>query len=286
MNKLLKASLLLVLPLLLNSCIKDEVAEELKKYGDRDTAAIEKLNADQSLGLTKDASGIFYKKTITNPEGRTPDFSYTVGIIYKLTTLDDQLVLEATAEDSAIVNYYTSRAFTGFFNAMDLLKEGEKGIFYIPSNLAYQNQPITGLNEWQPVKLELEIPRIYNETEQMDEYYKKIQTAPDTITASGLRANFLTLNPDSLSTKGKKFITVNYKGSFLNGTEFDAGTFDVELGVNGVVKGFEEAVLMLRKGEKGVFVFPSELGYGVTGQGNSIPPYTPLRFEVEVVSIL
>jgi FKBP-type peptidyl-prolyl cis-trans isomerase len=233
----------------------------------------------------KDPTGIYYKKTLEIPVGREMNETYVIGIVYTLKTFDGKEILKATAADSAIVNFYSSQAFEGFFYSMLLLKEGEKGIFYIPSTLAYQDQPISGLNPWQPIILEMEVPRIYNEKEQIDEYYLKSKITPDSTTATGLRVNFLTIVPDGKPVKGNKFIKVNYKGSFLSGSVFDTGSLDVEIGVAGVIKGFEEGLLLLRKGEKAVITFPSAIGYGTTGQGNSIPPHTPLKFDVEIVEV-
>lgn len=285
MQKLIKLTLFITLPLFLNSCLNDELSKNIAKYKEKDEATIEKLNTDQNLGLVKDVSGVYYKKTFEVPDGRVMNEQFVVGIVFTLKTLGGKEVLKSTLEDSARVNFYSSQAFEGFFYSMLLLKEGEKATFYIPSTLAYQDQPITGLSPWEPIILEMEIPKIYNETEQIDDYYSANDIVPDTTTSTGLRANFLTVVPEGTPVLGNKLIKVNYKGSFMSGSVFDSGTIDVSIGNNGVIKGFEEGLLLLRKGEKAVITFPSSLGYGTTGQGNSIAPYTPLKFEVEVVEV-
>lgn len=286
MKKLIKLTLLISLPIILNACNKDDVEANLTKYREIDEAAIERLNADQNLGLIKDQSGVFYKKTNENPNGRIINEVYVVGVIFTLKTFDGVEVLKATAEDSAIINLYTSQAFEGFFSSMLLLKEGEKGIFYIPSTLAFQDQPIAPLSSWQPVILEMEIPRIYNETEQINEYYRKANISPDTTLRSGLRGNFIVQVPNATPVNGNKFISLRYVGSFMTGSVFDSGRLDLEIGRGQVIAGFEEAVLLLKEGERGVFTFPSSAGYGEQGQGNAIPPHAPLKFEIEILDIL
>lgn len=286
MIKLVKLLFLCALPILLNSCIKDEVAANLSKYKEIDEAAIERLNTDQNLGLVKDVSGVYFKKTTEVPDGRTMSEKFLVGIVYTLKTFDGREIIKATAEDSALVNFYTSQAFEGFFYSLLLLKEGEKGIFYIPSTLAYQDQPLAGLTAWQPIILEMEVPRIYSETEQLDEYYRKRAIVPDTITTDGVRANFLTVVPEGAPGANAKIVTVAYKGSYLSGITFDSGaSFDVSMGTSSVIKGFENGIKLLRVGEKGNFTFTSDQGYGDQGSGTSIPPYTPLNFEIELISI-
>ena len=88
-------------------------------------------------------------------------------------------------------------------------------------------------------------------------------------------------------------MSLRYTGRFLRyNNEFDSNVnktparplLDVTLGSNSVVKGFEAGIRALKVGEKAVVVVPSAQGYGTTGRG-SIPPNTPLAFEIEVVSV-
>jgi FKBP-type peptidyl-prolyl cis-trans isomerase FklB len=83
-------------------------------------------------------------------------------------------------------------------------------------------------------------------------------------------------------------VTVNYRGTLLNGTEFDSSykrnkpsTFPV----NGVIPGWSEALQLMSPGAKWQFFIPSRLAYGETGVDGLIPPNATLIFEVELVSI-
>ena len=82
-------------------------------------------------------------------------------------------------------------------------------------------------------------------------------------------------------------VTVNYKGTLINGTEFDSSykrgkpaTFQVDK----VVKGWTEALQMMKEGSKWQLFIPPELGYGERG-GGPIPPNSALIFEVELISV-
>jgi FKBP-type peptidyl-prolyl cis-trans isomerase len=84
-------------------------------------------------------------------------------------------------------------------------------------------------------------------------------------------------------------VTAHYDGRLLDGTPFDSSykrgepiTFTV--GVGQVVKGWDEAFLSMKKGEKRTIIIPYWLGYGVTGRGPTIPPRATLVFDVELVS--
>jgi FKBP-type peptidyl-prolyl cis-trans isomerase len=83
-------------------------------------------------------------------------------------------------------------------------------------------------------------------------------------------------------------VTAHYDGKLLDGTPFDSSytrgvpiTFQV--GVGQVIKGWDEAFLTMKKGEKRTLIIPYWLGYGLTGKSPNIPPRATLVFEVELV---
>jgi len=84
-------------------------------------------------------------------------------------------------------------------------------------------------------------------------------------------------------------VTVNYRGTFINGTEFDSSAkvgHPVNITVTGgVIKGWTEALQLMKVGSKWRLFIPSTLAYGDRGYGQTIPPNTTLIFEVELLSI-
>lgn len=84
-------------------------------------------------------------------------------------------------------------------------------------------------------------------------------------------------------------VVVNYKGMFLDGTVFDSSferdePIEFVLGQGQVIKGWDEGIGMMRKGGSATLVIPSDLAYGPQGR-SSIPPYSTLVFEVELLDI-
>ena len=83
-------------------------------------------------------------------------------------------------------------------------------------------------------------------------------------------------------------VTVHYHGTLIDGTVFDSS---VERGepatfpVNGVIKGWVEALQLMQVGDKWKLFIPSELAYGSRGAGQVIGPGATLVFEVELLSI-
>lgn len=108
-----------------------------------------------------------------------------------------------------------------------------------------------------------------------------------TQTASGLQYKVITKG------KGAKpiatdTVTVHYVGALIDGTEFDSSKKrgqPATFGLNGVVKGWQEALPMMETGSKWQVVIPPELGYGDQGAGAQIGPNATLVFEIELIEI-
>jgi FKBP-type peptidyl-prolyl cis-trans isomerase len=81
-------------------------------------------------------------------------------------------------------------------------------------------------------------------------------------------------------------VSVRYAGTFLDGRVFDPGPgpITVTLGAGQVIPGFEQGIVGMRVGGRRRITIPSSLAYGSAGRG-SIPPNTPLRFDLELVAI-
>lgn len=81
-------------------------------------------------------------------------------------------------------------------------------------------------------------------------------------------------------------VVVNYKGTLINGTQFDAND-GVTFNVNQVIPGWIEGLCLLGKGGKATLYIPAELGYGENApRGSLIEPNSTLIFEVEIVDVI
>jgi peptidylprolyl isomerase len=112
---------------------------------------------------------------------------------------------------------------------------------------------------------------------------------PIVTTPSGLK--YVDLAPGAGPTiKTGDQISVNYVGKLIDGTKFDAsadhgGTFDYVQGVTGLIAGWTEGTSTMKAGGKRKLIIPPQLGYGMQGAGDAIPPNATLVFEIEVVSV-
>lgn len=105
-------------------------------------------------------------------------------------------------------------------------------------------------------------------------------------TASGLQYKIIE-EGEGPSPKAGDTVTVHYRGTFVDGTEFDSSYQREEpatFPLTGVIPGWTEALQLMKKGSKWVLFIPSDLAYGERGAGNRIPPNSTLIFEVELLS--
>jgi FKBP-type peptidyl-prolyl cis-trans isomerase FklB len=125
------------------------------------------------------------------------------------------------------------------------------------------------------------------------------KTKGEAFLAANAKKDGVVALPDGLQYKiitageGKKpvetdTVLCNYKGTFLDGTEFDSSTQmgkPVPFEVKSVIPGFKEVLQLMSVGSKWQVFVPSNLAYGERGAGNVIGPNATLIFEIELVSI-
>jgi len=105
-------------------------------------------------------------------------------------------------------------------------------------------------------------------------------------TASGLQYKVETMG-DGPKPVATDTVKVHYRGTLLDGTEFDssyARNEPISFGLNRVISGWTEGVQLMPVGSKFIFWIKPELAYGESG-GGPIPPNSTLKFEVELLDI-
>lgn len=108
-------------------------------------------------------------------------------------------------------------------------------------------------------------------------------------TAEGI---YYTISEQGAGEKAKAtdFVKVHYRGTLLNGNQFDSSfdrnePIDFQLGVGRVIPGWEKGLTLFAKGGKGSLFLPSDLAYGNRAIGNIIPANAVLRFDIEMVDV-
>lgn len=263
-------------------------------------------------GYSKSKSGIYYKllKFGESTQKAKPGDYITADIIYK--TYEDSVFFEGRRKLQINQPEFEGAIDECFF----MLAEDERAEFIISANDFFTKTLETSLPDFftkeDPMIVDIDVVDIQTE----DEYYRekeaflhwiedfgdyekvilrqyidqaKINIKP---TESGLY--HIILNEG----KGEKVfvgdtITVHYEGKFLNGKFFDStkrrnSPFQFVYGRKWqVIHGLEEAIGRMREGERALFILPSQIGFGETGNSTGIiPPYTSTLFEVELLEVV
>lgn len=108
-----------------------------------------------------------------------------------------------------------------------------------------------------------------------------------TTTASGLQYKAITPGTGKRPS-ASDVVTVHYRGTLLNGTEFDSSykrNEPTSFPLNGVIKGWTEGLQLMQEGAKYEFIIPSHLAYGSRGAPPDIGPNQTLNFVVELLKV-
>ena len=86
-------------------------------------------------------------------------------------------------------------------------------------------------------------------------------------------------------------VSTHYTGTFLNGTKFDSSRdrnspLDFTHDVKQMIAGYDEAISILSKGGRGIFIIPYFKAYGAAGRPGGIPPYSDLVFDIELLNVM
>ncbi len=108
------------------------------------------------------------------------------------------------------------------------------------------------------------------------------------VTETGLQYEVLNQGNGNKPTRQDR-VRVHYTGKLIDGTTFDSSVVrgtPAEFPVSGVIAGWTEALQLMPVGSKWRLTIPHNLAYGERGAGQSIPPFSVLVFEVELLDIL
>lgn len=156
---------------------------------------------------------------------------------------------------------------------------------------AAADKPAEKLEEWGPRIEDLARSRVAKAAEKEKAaakvYLDKMAAVPGaTRTASGLIYKETTAGTGA-SPKASDSVTVHYRGTLINGSEFDSSykrNQPATFPLGGVIRCWTEGVQLMKTGGKGTLVCPSDLAYGDGGRPG-IPGGATLTFEIELLSI-
>lgn len=124
---------------------------------------------------------------------------------------------------------------------------------------------------------------VSNDDEDIDSYISRHQWQMQK-TGSGLRY-LIYKKGEGKTLEKKNIVQLKYAVELINGTKIDEGSKNFEVGHGGVESGIEEAMLLLKVGDKAKLILPPHLAFGLLGDENKIPKRATLIYDIEVLSV-
>ncbi len=282
----------------LSSCSLENVAEQEQINDDND---IQNYIKQTKLVMQKTPEGMYYSIKASNGT-KVAAASDLVKFNYKLFLLEGPLVDSTNAALGQYRHLIFGVTQSLFTPLIQLMKEGDKGTFLLPSGLAFGGSSVGNVPAYSVIRAEVELVSIRTQAEQISDMKKLYTFDKAETTNSGLVFQKITESPTGAAVVAGKLVKLNYVGrlgySYLQkeastnkviyDSKFDANDpakpLEFAVGSGQVIPGFEEMVLKMKVGEKAKAILPYSIAYGTNGNA-SIPGYSPLYFEIQIVSI-
>jgi FKBP-type peptidyl-prolyl cis-trans isomerase len=280
-----------------------EMMKEMMKEASR--KALEDYITANNINVTPEPSGV-YIIPLEKGKGRCPVKGEKVELDFSATLLDGQSV-GSTFDSPEKLSFVLGEGNTiqGWEEVVPKMHLGERVKAIIPFDLAYGERVVGSIPAYSNLVYDIKLLKITTAAELQAEKEKAMQAlkadseraffdylkANDitNYTASGLFFN-KSVTTEGAQPQDGQIARIKFVASYLDGTPLGDSEqlgdyYDVVVGEGKVLKGLEEAVAMMRVGEKARFVFPYTLAYG-TNAFNNIPAYSNLVFDVELLDVL
>lgn len=273
------------------------------------------VNDNNWSSLVPLASGLYFNK-IQSGKGRPVKEGMYVTFDFEIRLLNGGLIYSSIEANFPGSFKYGERFDTqGLMEALGLMKVGDEAELLIPSALAFGEGGRPGMiDPHTPLHYFVRLTAVKTEAEHQVELAQKakeeearlqaMKMQEPAIIAKYIADNAIGVQPTAsglyfISTlegtgaqpiAGDK-VKVHYSGTLLNGTKFDSSydrnqPFEFTIGQGQVIKGWDEGIALLKVGGKATLILPSELAYGERQAGEIILPFSPLKFEVELIEIV
>ena len=266
-------------------------------------------NVNAPKGYKTADGGLYYRFHEKN-EGNLPQIGDLVELTLSCTVNDTTVIIPAS---NNIIQLNEPAFATDFMEGIAMMHKGDSASFIVNIDSTFKNvfrvqQLPEEFNSTDVMRFEVKVNDFYPESEytkkmvegiknnypdeterakaEMQKYFEEnnIEVTP---TASGLCYVIQEEGNGVMPKKGDN-VKVHYTGKLLDGTVFDSSIergepIQVPIGMGYVIPGWDEGIMLMSKGEKGVLYIPYYLGYGDRGAGADIPPFSNLIFEVELI---
>ena len=244
---------------------------------------MEKSKQESNLGKEiKTSSGLIYVDEVMG-EGNNPKTGDKV-VVHYTGTLENGTKFDSSVDRDRPFEFTLGvcRVIKGWDVGVASMKPGGKRKLIIPPELGYGSRNMGTIPPSSTLLFDVELIEIKEKFVDTDFSLP----GKEEITESGLRMIIHKEGNGQIPITGQT-VKVHYTGILENGTTFDSShdrgrPFSFQLGQGRVIKGWDEALSLMSKGEKRTLIIPPDIGYGSRNMGK-IPPNSTLVFEVELI---
>ena len=264
---------------------KDQSKEYLKEKAAGD-AFLVKNKVRKEVKST--ASGLQYE-VLKEGNGPKPTAESVVKVHYSGYLINGSK-FESSLDQGEPVEFPLNQVIKGWTEGVQLMSVGSKYKFFIPTELAYDQQSNEKIKAGSTLIFEIELLEI-KESEKAKgiKFLEQNKQKPGVkITSTGLQYEVIK-QASGKKPKATDKVKVHYTGKLLDGKTFDSSVErgqPAEFMLNQVIPGWTEGLQLMSVGSKFKFYIPSELAYGDNTQpGSPIGPGSMLIFDVELLEI-
>lgn len=267
-------------------------------------------NGNSTAGYKTTDNGLCYRFYVNDKNAELPNVGDLVDLTLACTINDTTVIIPASKN---IIQLEEPSFFSDFAEGIAMMHKGDSASFIVNIDSTFVNvfrvpELPEEFNSTDIMRFDIKVNDFYPESEYVNKMIESIkQRYPEetehayaemqlyfaknginaTPTGSGLYYVMLEEGNGEMPAKGDN-VKVHYTGKLLDGTVFDSSIergepIEVPIGMGYVIPGWDEGIMLMSKGEKGVLYIPYYLGYGDRGAGADIPPFANLIFEVELI---
>lgn len=290
---------------------KEEFEEELNRMVEEakslSKSRLESYISENNITTRPSASGVYYWTTQAG-NGIRPQSGDQVEVHYVGRLLDGR-TFESSYDNGQSFKYIVGEGYVipGWEEVLPKMHEGEKATVVIPFEMAYNEQTVGPIPPYTNLVYDIELLHVTPAAElarQIEEEMAALKAQSEKDLANYLRQNNITVEPrpsglyyvshkecsDIMAVPGYT-ARIKFDAYYLDGTVLGSSDslgvdyYEVPVGQGKVLRGLEEGISYMAKGENATLIIPYTLAYGESGYG-AIPPYTNLVFNVEVLDVV
>jgi len=282
-----------------------EISERIEKRKNEEPIVLQKYLEANNMSEKPLESGLYFVN-IRDGKGKKPEMGDVLTINFKVMLMDGTVLYDSWQEEPVQFEYGKRFDTQGLVEGVAMMKEGQMAHLIVPSSIAFGEYGRQGLIEpYSTLLYDVELLDIKTKDEikketirqlamnkkESDAFLAKNAEAEGVVVLpSGLQYKVLEKGDGNESPSASSRVKVHYKGTLIDGRTFDS-SYDrgkpAEFAVNGVIKGWTEALQLMKPGDKWQLFIPSDLAYGNNPRpGGIIEPNMALIFEVELLEIV